>query len=100
MLHPIGKIQPLLIGWNLPDEVESMLVGEWVWVSTEVTWVLSGVVATDSHAELVDVWTVAGRRAWIVSNGPPDAGHVRACSYVVLHRLGSIALAGRRCNAP
>ena len=57
VLHPIGKIQPLLIGWNLPDEVESMLVGEWVWVSTEVTWVLSGVVATDSRAELVDVGT-------------------------------------------
>ena len=30
VLHPIGKIQPLLIGWNLPDEVESMLVGEWI----------------------------------------------------------------------
>ena len=23
VLHPIGKIQPLLIGWNLPDQVES-----------------------------------------------------------------------------
>ena len=22
VLHPIGKIQPLLIGWNLPDQVE------------------------------------------------------------------------------
>ena len=62
--------------------------------------VLQGMVARELRAELVDVWTVAGRRAWIVSNGPPDAGRVRACSYVVLHRLGSIALAGRRCNAP
>ena len=23
VLHPIGKIQLLLIGWNLPDQVES-----------------------------------------------------------------------------
>ena len=23
VLHPIGKVQPLLIGLNLPDEVES-----------------------------------------------------------------------------
>ena len=23
VLHPIRKIQPLLIGWNLPDQVES-----------------------------------------------------------------------------
>ena len=23
VLHPIGNIQPLLIGWNLPDQVES-----------------------------------------------------------------------------
>ena len=27
VLHPIGKIQPLLIGWNLPDEVESSRSG-------------------------------------------------------------------------
>ena len=27
VLHPIGKIQPLLIGWNLPDQVESSLTG-------------------------------------------------------------------------
>ena len=30
VLHRLGKIQPLLIGWNLPDEVESMLAGEWI----------------------------------------------------------------------
>ena len=27
VLHPIGKIQPLLIGLNLPDQVESSLTG-------------------------------------------------------------------------
>ena len=24
VLHPIGKIQPLLIGWNVPDPVEPL----------------------------------------------------------------------------
>ena len=27
VFHPIGKIQPLLIGLNLPDQVESSLMG-------------------------------------------------------------------------
>ena len=27
VLHPIGKVQPLLIGLNLPDQVESSLTG-------------------------------------------------------------------------
>ena len=27
VFHPIGKIQPLLIGLNLPDQVESSLTG-------------------------------------------------------------------------
>ena len=27
VLHPIGKVQPLLIGLNVPDQVESSLTG-------------------------------------------------------------------------
>jgi len=37
------------------------------------------VVAGELHAELTDARTMAGRRARIVSNEPPDAGRVLAC---------------------
>ena len=27
VLHPVGNVQPLLIGFNLPDQVDSSLTG-------------------------------------------------------------------------
>ena len=47
--------------------------------NSAVFWVLQGVVGGELRAELVNMRTMAGRRARIVSNEPPDAGRVLAC---------------------
>lgn len=71
MLHTFSKLHVI------PLRVFQLLKSE-RWNST-VFGVLHSPVATELRAELVDVWTVVGRRERIVSNGPPVARRGGAC---------------------
>ena len=65
------------ISHAIPLQVLRILKSErW---NSAVFRVLQGMVARELHAELVNMRTMAGRRARIVSNEPPDAGRVLAC---------------------